>query len=290
MESLPVWLTLTRSGNGSYFDSGSILRTVGTNISRFDHVLGTGANLGLLLEGSVQNLILRSDDQSNASWTKLGTTVVTSAGAGTAPDGVKAAYTFNVEAAGQGIRQLINSTAGAVGSQTAYVKASASGGAANIRLTTNNTLAWNTGVSTKTALTSSWIRAQNVGVFNSSGTTAYLIFGASDVSGSSDATCYGNVDIAFIDGVAAAFPTSHIATDAGPVTRNADSVALSSVYASNPVIVETMDIQTLAISRTLYSAGAFSSPSNVWLRSMAIYPPTSSPEFLNSKLTVGVRY
>jgi hypothetical protein len=47
-----------------------VLQTAASGVARFDHNPTTGESLGLLIEEAKTNLILRSDDFANASWTK----------------------------------------------------------------------------------------------------------------------------------------------------------------------------------------------------------------------------
>jgi hypothetical protein len=76
-----------------------------------------------------------------------------------------------------------------------WVKQAPSGSATNIRITTNDTGAYNTGYSTEVALTNSW---QLISVpYRYPYSALYFIIGAVTVSGSLDSSCYGNVLIAF---------------------------------------------------------------------------------------------
>ncbi|AEG94424.1 phage tail fiber protein [Ramlibacter tataouinensis] len=67
-----------------------------------------------------------------------------------------------------------------------------SGSAAAARLTTNNTLAWNTGASTKATLTGSLVR-HSVTWTQQGSTTAAIMVGAVDVAGAGDDQCLGTI-------------------------------------------------------------------------------------------------
>jgi len=51
------------------------LQTAGNNVARFDHNPTTGESLGLLIEESRTNLLIYSEDFSNANWNKLTTSI-----------------------------------------------------------------------------------------------------------------------------------------------------------------------------------------------------------------------
>lgn len=78
--------TFTRASGGTVFDSIGTLLTPGNNVPRFDYDPVTHAAKGLLIEEARTNLLVRSAEFDNASWTKRGTASV-SANAATAPDG-----------------------------------------------------------------------------------------------------------------------------------------------------------------------------------------------------------
>ena len=55
-------VTFTRAGNGTFVDSAGVLQTAATDVPRFDHNPTTGESLGLLVEESRTNLLLRSEE------------------------------------------------------------------------------------------------------------------------------------------------------------------------------------------------------------------------------------
>ena len=83
-KALDPRITFTRASTGTYVGSNGTLRTAGINEARFDHSPLTLESLGLLVEEARTNLLLRSEEFDNASWTKTRSSVT--ANAITAPD------------------------------------------------------------------------------------------------------------------------------------------------------------------------------------------------------------
>jgi hypothetical protein len=177
-----------------YDNLNSTISAVGSdsNISVNIQPKGTG---GLNVLGSGQNLLFRSQLIGGTDWQSVGGATA-STNAVVAPDSTTTASTLTVASGGYYRQITISSNrilSGVTYTYSCYVKASASGGAANVRLTTNNVSAWNTGFSTRFALTSSWQRVSVTGTIT--GVDAYFIIGAIDATGTADATCAGNVDV-----------------------------------------------------------------------------------------------
>jgi hypothetical protein len=78
-------ITFTRASNATFFDASGTLQTASNNTPRFDHDPATGASRGLLIEEARTNLLERSAEFDNASWTKENATVT--ADATTSPAG-----------------------------------------------------------------------------------------------------------------------------------------------------------------------------------------------------------
>lgn len=79
-------VTFTRTGSvATYVNSSGYITTAGANTARFDYDPVTLASRGLLIEQSATNLVLYSDQFSNAQWSKAVATV--SADQITSPDG-----------------------------------------------------------------------------------------------------------------------------------------------------------------------------------------------------------
>lgn len=85
-------ITFTRASSATYFDSTGTLQTATTDVPRFDYNPSTLAPLGFLIEESRTNSLPRSEEFSDASWTKGGATVT--ADSTTAPSGTATADTL----------------------------------------------------------------------------------------------------------------------------------------------------------------------------------------------------
>jgi len=84
-KTLDPRITFTRASGGSYVGADGLIKYAGVNEARFDHDPETGESLGLLIEESRTNLLLRSEEFDNASWNKGNSTV--SANSAAAPNG-----------------------------------------------------------------------------------------------------------------------------------------------------------------------------------------------------------
>jgi hypothetical protein len=116
-------ITFTRASSGTYVGSDGVLRTAAIDVPRFDHNPTTGESLGLLVEEQRTNLLLRSEEFDNASWTKLGATV--SANTQTAPNGTTSADSL-IETATTGLHVVFqDTTASPLVTQTLSVYAKA---------------------------------------------------------------------------------------------------------------------------------------------------------------------
>lgn len=78
-------ITFTRASSATRVNSSGLIETVSSNVARIDYDPVTLAAKGLLIEEQRTNLLLRSQEFDNASWTKSRTSI--SANAATAPDG-----------------------------------------------------------------------------------------------------------------------------------------------------------------------------------------------------------
>jgi hypothetical protein len=69
VKALDPRITFTRASGGSYVGADGLIKYAGVNEARFDHNPTTGESLGLLVEEQRTNLLLRSEEFDNASWT-----------------------------------------------------------------------------------------------------------------------------------------------------------------------------------------------------------------------------
>jgi len=61
----------TRASSGTYVGSDGLIKTATTNAPRFDHDPTTGESLGLLVEESRTNLLLRSEEFDQSPWSEV---------------------------------------------------------------------------------------------------------------------------------------------------------------------------------------------------------------------------
>jgi hypothetical protein len=88
-KTLDSRVTFTRASTATFTGSDGLIKTAAVDAPRFDHNPTTGESLGLLVEEARTNLVLRSEELDNASWTKTNATVT--ANESTAPDGTTTA-------------------------------------------------------------------------------------------------------------------------------------------------------------------------------------------------------
>jgi hypothetical protein len=223
-------VTFTRASSGTYVGSDGLIKTATNNEARFDHNPTTGESLGLLVEESRTNLLLRSEEFDDASWTKQ-SSVSVSANAVTAPNGTLTADTVTADS-GLGVFQNITSVIGLNYVNSVYVKA----GTATSLLLRDDTGAGrhiqfnpSTGQITATAGTLVGFGSQAVGndwfrvwmIYAADSTTARGIIRPGSSGSAQTFTVWG----AQLE--AGAFPTSYIPTTTATVTRSADVASIT---------------------------------------------------------------
>ena len=117
-------VTFTRASSGTFVDSAGVLQTAAIDVPRFDHNPTTGESLGLLVEESRTNLMLRSEEFDNAIWAKDFTTAT--ADADTAPNGTTTADKVAEDSSNNfhAISQYVSGFAsGAIATLSIYAKA-----------------------------------------------------------------------------------------------------------------------------------------------------------------------
>ena len=217
-------LTVSRASAETCVDSTGAVVTYAAN----NQACITSAGWGSTWPAS-SNVALNSN--AFASWTALGSSTVTDLGVGSAPDGVAHAYTITIGSGAEGVRdQSAAITVGANYDLSVWARYSASGGASCFRMTTNDTLAWNTGISASFVLTASWVRYNTAGIVASAGAGSnYFIIGNMTVSGG-DGACSGKIDIAFSQEEPGTVMTPYIPAAGVTAARAADNVSVKTSW------------------------------------------------------------
>jgi hypothetical protein len=97
-KTLDPRITFTRASGGTYIGADGLIKYAGVNEARFDHDPVTGESLGLLIEESRSNLVLRSQEWATSPWGTIsgvvgGFTVTNNVT--TSPDGTSNASQIN---------------------------------------------------------------------------------------------------------------------------------------------------------------------------------------------------
>ena len=223
-------VTFTRASTGTYVGSDGLIKTAVTNEARFDHNPTTGESLGLLVEEARTNLVLRSEELDNASWTKQ-SSVSVSANTTISPDGALTADTVTADQS-LGIFQSVAATVSTTYTNSVYIKA----GTATAIMLRDDTGAGrhivfnpSTGVITATSgtLVSSGSQALNNGWYRyfmtyvADATTARGIIRPNSAGSAQTFIAWG----AQIE--AGAFATSYIPTTTATATRAADVASIT---------------------------------------------------------------
>jgi hypothetical protein len=248
-KTLDPRVTFTRASTGTYVGGDGTLRSATTNEARFDHNPTTGESLGLLVEEARTNLVLRSEEFNNASWTKTRSSVT--ANAIVAPDSATTADKLVEDTTASATHQVHQSTTKAASALpyagTIYVKAaersqvfvglSDFGGNESYAIfnlstktvgTPTNAGTFTGGSAVITELSNGWFRC-SISATSSTSTTLALLVRIANSSGSVIYTGDGTSGI-YVWGAqveAASFPTSYIPTTTATVTRAADLASMT---------------------------------------------------------------
>jgi hypothetical protein len=222
---------------GEYIPTTSTINSA----PRFDHNPTTGESLGLLVEEQRTNLLLRSEEFDDASWTGASPTVTPNVAI--SPGGTSTADKIEIAP----VRQTLSSlTAGANYAVSFYIKSDETtaaairlrtgfaGGAGNVWWIPSTGLAGTVGstFSNATAILvgSNWYRFS--AIFTVPVGVTSVEFAISGVSADGGGTISGHFVIWGAQVEAGAFPTSYIPTTTAAVTRSADVASISQTNAT----------------------------------------------------------
>ena len=265
----------TRASTATFVGSDGLIQSAAVNEPRFDHDPLTLACKGLLIEESRTNLILRSGNFANASWTKAGGSI--SSVANVAPDGSANSELFSEDGT-TGAHRVFQSFAGTIGTVYTLSVFLKFNGRAEVTLE-NRSIALNPfavfniqngTIGFVSAGLTAAIQAYPNGWYRCSITgTATLAGGNYLINGYSGTTTYTGLNgpAFYIYGAqveAGAFPTSYIPTVASSVVRSADvcDVIGADVHPSVGTLVVEFDRRSI-------NSALFRSPGRVFASASA---------------------
>lgn len=250
--------TFTRASVGRTVNRIGQLAAKPANAARFRFNPITGLSEGLLVEPQRTNLLLRSEEFDNASWTKTSLTVTANSVA--APDGATTADTLAATGAAGNVAQAVTITAGRGIALSVFAKAAASswlylkqGDGTNTVEAWFNLSAGTVGTNTAGAGTLLYAQATIEAMGNgwyrcaleTSSTTVTAIT-ATIAPAAADNTAPANADSIYAWGAQAEAEstltnaTSYIPTTSATVTRSADNLILPVTSAQVPLDRGTM--------------------------------------------------
>ena len=116
-------VTFTRASSGTFVGSAGVIQTAATDVPRFDHNPTTGESLGLLVEEQRTNLLLWSEEFSDAAWTPLSVPAAVTANNAIAPNGTLTADLITgVSAAADQLQQVVTVLNSTVYTYSIYIK------------------------------------------------------------------------------------------------------------------------------------------------------------------------
>jgi hypothetical protein len=230
-------ITFTRASTATFVGSNGLIQSAGSGAARFDHNQVTLESLGLLVEEARTNLVLRSEEFDNATWSKGNLTVT--ANATTAPDGTLTADKLveNTANAERNVSTVATFTGSVVYTFSVFAKAAerskfqiylysgASPGGANFDLATGTTASPGASM---VQYPNGWYKCSVTYTHASSGVKGIAILPAvlfSPIGYQGDGVSGLYVWGAQLE--AGAFPTSYIPTSGATATRAADLASMT---------------------------------------------------------------
>jgi len=216
----------TRTPVASY----DYVATTSAAVYDLPYVYSSGVKTGIMVEPAATNLCLRSNDFTNASWTKSNMTTALTA---TGPDNVaNSASTLTATAGNATALQAITSGSSSRVTST-YIKRRT--GSGNIDLTQDNGSTWTT-----QTVTSSWTRVSLAAVTSTNPTVGIRIVTSGD-----------EVDVYCFDHETGTVVTSGIITYGAAVTRAVDNISMATALFPLSATADTLFAQfTLYASMT----------------------------------------
>lgn len=270
---LAPYVTFTRSSTATRFNSAGLLETVAANQPRYDYDPATLQLRGLLIEEQRTNLLLRSAEFDNASWTKDAGSITASAAV--APDGTLTADKYIPDATNVGthrVRQLTTNTT-AAHSISFYAKADGynwikvrlASQFVNFNVATGAIGQSVGGSGVIQSVGNGWYRCTANLVPGSANAFAYIYASTTD-DASADTTAFAGNGTSgiLIWGAqleAGAFATSYIPTTTAAVTRAADNASVTALTnigfnASEGTLVATASWYSFSGGRVMALSGS----------------------------------